>query len=158
MKILERKSKSIPYNLFSKILKTIPVLTVDGVILVDGKIVLLKRNTKPFRGYWVLPGGRVEFGETVEEAVIREAKEETGLDTEIVKMVGVYSNPKRDPRGHFVSIAYILKPLGGEMKPDKREASSVKYFGDLPKKIGFDHRKIITDAKRMVKENNNLEI
>ncbi|NIO20176.1 MAG: NUDIX domain-containing protein [Candidatus Aenigmarchaeota archaeon] len=144
-------SKKIPYKLFSKILKVIPILTVDGVIVVDGKILLLKRSIKPFRGYWVLPGGRVEFGETVEEAVMREAKEETGLDVEVEKMIGIYSDPKRDPRGHSITISYLLKPLGGEMKPDKDEASSIKYFRNLPKNIGFDHRKIIMDAKRLIR-------
>jgi 8-oxo-dGTP diphosphatase len=149
MKTSKRKSKSIPHELFSKILKAVPILTVDGVIFAEGQVLLVKRSIKPYRGYWCLPGGRVEFGETVEEAVHREAKEETGLDVEIERMTGIYSDPKRDPRGHSISIAYLLKALGGELKRDEREASDVRFFSIPPKKMGFDHRKILMDAKRL---------
>jgi 8-oxo-dGTP diphosphatase len=149
MKIPKRKSKSIPHELFSKILKVIPILTVDGVIFADGKVLLVKRSIRPYRGYWCLPGGRVEFGETVEEAVHREVKEETGLDVETERMTGIYSDPKRDPRGHSISIAYLLKALGGELKHDEGEASDIRFFRAPPKKMGFDHRKILTDAKRL---------
>lgn len=146
-----RVGKKIPYEMFSKIRKLVPLLTIDGVIFAEGKVLLVKRSIKPYMGYWCVPGGRVEFGETVEEAVLREAKEETGLDVEIGKMVGIYSDPKRDPRGHTITIAYLLKAVGGELKHDEEEASAVKYFRSLPKNIGFDHRKIIMDAKRLVR-------
>ncbi|HDI74746.1 MAG TPA: NUDIX hydrolase, partial [Thermoprotei archaeon] len=81
-----------------------PLLAVDTVILTeDGAIVLIKRSKDPFKGYWALPGGFVEYGETVEEAAIREAFEETGIRIELLALVGVYSDPSRDPRGHIVS-------------------------------------------------------
>ena len=91
-------------------------LTVDAIIPYQGKIVVIRRKNEPFKGYYALPGGIVEYGETVEEAVLREVKEETGLDVKIHKLVGVYSDPKRDPRGHFVSICFITLPVGGELK------------------------------------------
>jgi 8-oxo-dGTP diphosphatase len=151
MKTAKKISKRIPERVFSKIRKLVPILTIDGIIFLDDKVLLVKRSIKPYSGYWCVPGGRVEFGETVEEAVHREVKEETGLDVEIERMVGIYSDPKRDPRGHTITIAYLLKALGGELRHDKKEASSIKYFRVLPKNIGFDHRKIITDAGRVAR-------
>jgi len=145
----EKKTKRIPEKLFSEVRKFFPMLTVDGIIFMDDKVLLVRRSEKPYRGYWVLPGGYVEAGETVEDAVIREVREETGLETEIEVMVGVYSDPKRDPRGHNVAILFILKVVGGEVRPEEKETSDVKYFKTLPEKIGFDHRKMITDAMRL---------
>lgn len=126
------------------------VLTVDGIILKNGKILLVKRTIYPFSGYWVLPGGHVKYREKVEEAIKREIKEELGISVNIKKLFGVYSDPRRDPRYHAVSLVYICQPT---RKPqDKKiklnfEASKFKYFSlkDLPKKIGFDHRKIINN-------------
>jgi len=150
-KTAKGKGEKIPEKVFSKIRKLVPLLTIDGVIFMGGKVLLLKRSIKPYRGYWTLPGGHVRFGETVNEAVHREIKEETGLDVKINKMVGIYSDPKRDPRGHLITIAYLLKPIGGEMKPDEEEASDMRFFRNLPKNIGFDHRKIIIDSKRLMR-------
>ena len=127
-----------------------PALTVDGVLIEDGRILLIKRGREPFKGKWALPGGFVEYGERVEDAVIREFKEETGLDTEIKALVGVYSDPKRDPRGHTVSIAYLLERKGGELKGGD-DASDAAFFpiDDLPE-LAFDHAKIIGDALRLI--------
>ncbi|NIP40913.1 MAG: NUDIX domain-containing protein [Candidatus Aenigmarchaeota archaeon] len=141
----------IPERTFSEIRKFFPLLTVDGIVFLDNKILLVKRSERPYRGYWVLPGGYVEVGETVEEAVLREVREETGLDTEIGRMVGVYSDPGRDPRGHNVAIAYVLKVIGGEIRPEEKETSDVRYFKTMPKRVGFDHSKMITDAKRLIR-------
>ena len=85
-------------------------LTVDAIIPYKGKIVLIKRKNEPYKDYYALPGGIVEYGESVESALIREAKEETSLDVEPYKLVGVYSQPDRDPRGHFVSVCFIALP------------------------------------------------
>ena len=82
-----------------------PPLAVDGVLLVDGKLVTVIRGNPPFLGMHALPGGHVELGEPTEAAMIREFLEETGLRVEIERLVGVYSDPKRDPRGHTVSVA-----------------------------------------------------
>ena len=122
-------------------------LTVDAVIPYKGGIVLIKRKNEPFKGYYALPGGIVEYGEKVEDAVIREVREETGLECRIKKLVGVYSDPNRDPRGHFVSICFLMEVIGGELKASS-DAEDVKVFklGDLPK-LAFDHEKMIKDAE-----------
>ena len=82
-----------------------PWVTVDGLVLRDAKLVAVIRRNPPFQGMPALPGGFVELGETVETAVVREVQEETGLETRILRLVGVYSAPSRDPRGHTVSAA-----------------------------------------------------
>ena len=125
-------------------------LTVDGIVLFKDGIVLVKRGRDPFKGYYALPGGIVEYGERVEDAVLREVKEETGLECEIVDLVGVYSDPDRDPRGHFVTICYLLKVKGGKFKAGSY-ADEVKVFklDELPK-LAFDHSKILKDAEVMI--------
>ncbi len=127
-----------------------PVLTVDGIILKGSKILLVRRAITPFSGCWVIPGGHVEYGERVEEALKREMKEELGLTVKIKKLFGVYSDPKRDPRYHTVSIVYLCQKTKGKINLN-HEASELKYFSfkNLPQKIGFDHRKIINDFKKL---------
>jgi len=131
-----------------------PKLTVDGVLFNEEKILLVKRKNPPFQGMWALPGGFVDYGETTEHAVIRELKEETGLNTKISSLLGVYSDPKRDPRGHTISIVYLMKsitsnnPKGGDDADDARFHS----LKSLPV-LSFDHEKIIQDASRRKKEN-----
>ncbi|MGC9307269.1 MAG: NUDIX domain-containing protein [Thermoplasmatota archaeon] len=121
-------------------------LTVDGVIISDGKLLLIRRGNPPFKDAWALPGGFVDYGETVEAAVRREVKEETGLTTSIQQLVGVYSDPHRDPRGHTVSVVFLLAvesgtPEGGD------DAVEAGWFSldELPE-LAFDHAKIINDA------------
>jgi len=128
-----------------------PVLTTDGIILENGKILLLKRAIYPFQGYWELPGGHVEYGETVESAVKREMKEELGVSVSIKKLFGVYSNLKKDPRHHAVTVFYLLKKGKGKISIS-HEDSEFKYFSlnNLPKKIAFDHRKILKDLKKKI--------
>jgi 8-oxo-dGTP diphosphatase len=126
-----------------------PALTVDIIIIrKDGSIVLVKRLNPPFQGMWAIPGGFVEYGETVEAAAVREAKEETGLDVELVKIVGVYSDPNRDPRGHTVSICFLAHEVRGELKAntDAKEAKSFR-ISSLPSKLAFDHAQILADAE-----------
>ena len=122
-----------------------PSITVDGVIIKNGKILLVKRKNEPFKGRWALPGGFVEYGETVEKAVLREVKEETGMDAKIKKLVGVYSDPARDPRGHTISIVFLLEGKGDAIAGD--DAIEAKFFdlNELPP-LAFDHEKIIKDA------------
>jgi 8-oxo-dGTP diphosphatase len=123
-----------------------PKLTVDAAIVEAGRIVLIKRVNPPFKDKWALPGGFVDVGETVEQAVVREAKEETCLDVEIVKLVDVYSDPKRDPRGHTASVAYLCRKKRGTLK-GADDAKEAKWFGlnELPE-LAFDHGKIISDV------------
>src|SRR5579885_1600020 len=92
-----------------------PALTVDGVVVENGAVLLIRRRHPPFAGHYALPGGFVDYGETVEAAVVREVREETGLDTAIDCLLGVYSDLHRDPRGHTVSVTYLLRRLGGTL-------------------------------------------
>ena len=126
-----------------------PILTVDGIFLENGKVLLVKQAKYLFFGSWVIPGGHVEYGERVEEAIKREMKEELGVSVKIKKLFGVYSDPKRDPRYHTVSVVYLLKKGRGKVRLNE-ESSEFKYFSlkNLPKKIGFDHRKILNDLKK----------
>jgi ADP-ribose pyrophosphatase YjhB (NUDIX family) len=82
-----------------------PLIAVDVIIEIDGRIVLIERKNYP--PGWAIPGGFVDVGESVEAAAIREMREETGLDVELTDLLGVYSRPDRDPRGHTVSIVYV---------------------------------------------------
>ena len=127
-------------------------LTVDAIIPYKGGIVLIKRRNEPFKDHYALPGGIVEYGEKVEEALVREVKEETGLDVEPYRLVGVYSDPNRDPRGHFVSICFIAIPKGGELRATS-DAKDVRVFklDSLPK-LAFDHNKMIEDAKPYLRD------
>lgn len=123
-----------------------PLLTVDAVIAKDGGFVLIRRKNEPFKGCWALPGGFVERGETVEDATRREAREETGLDIELLALLGVYSDPKRDPRGHTVSIVYIAKPVGGELQAADDAAEAGIFRPEDDPDLAFDHAVILNDA------------
>ena len=122
-------------------------LTIDAIIPYKKGVVLIKRKNDPYKNCYALPGGVVEYGEKVEDALFREVKEETGLDVEIKKIVGVYSDPKRDPRGHFVSICFLTLPVGGKLKAGS-DAKDVKvfYLNSLPK-LAFDHERMLEDAR-----------
>ncbi len=122
-------------------------LTVDGVVIYDNGVVLVRRKNEPYKGSLALPGGFVEYGERVEEALRREIKEETGLDVRILRLVGVYSSPDRDPRAHTVTVAFLA--LGeGELKAgdDAEEVHVVPPDEALKLPLAFDHGKILRDA------------
>ncbi len=125
-----------------------PVLTVDAVIEIRGRIVLVKRCAEPFRGHWALPGGHVDYRETVEHAAVREAREETGLLVKIKKLVGVYSDPRRNPGSdHRVSVAFSAIKVGGRiMAGDDAEETCLFSRQEIGRiKLAFDHDKIISD-------------
>jgi len=126
-----------------------PILTVDGIILENNKILLEKRAVKPFFGYWVLPGGHIDYNEKVEEAIKREIKEELGISAKIKKLIGVYSDPKRHPWYHTVAVVFLCQKTRGKTHTSQ-EVSDFKYYplNNLPQRIGFDHRKIINDFKK----------
>ncbi|MHC1636891.1 MAG: NUDIX domain-containing protein [Candidatus Nezhaarchaeales archaeon] len=136
-----------------------PALAVDAVIIrKNGNIILVKRRP-PYEGHWALPGGFVEYGETVEDAVKREVKEETGLDVEIKGLIGVYSKPDRDPRGHVVSIAYLVTEIGGELRGS--EETDIGEFSVIPDKLAFDHNDILRDGLNLAKKmgiNVNIDV
>lgn len=123
-----------------------PSITADGILIKNQQILLVKRKNQPFKGKWALPGGFVEYEEKTEDTVIREVLEETGLKTKINHLAGVYSDPDRDPRGHTITVAYILDIIGGELVAGD-DASDVKFFNvkELPD-LSFDHSKIINEV------------
>ena len=124
-------------------------VAVDGVVVSDGKILMLLRNHEPFAGYWVLPGGHVEKDETVEQALFREIKEETGLNVEILGLIGIFSDPDRDPRG-LVSVAYLVRPLEGDININRESSNWAWFYWDeIPSNVGFDHMKIIDAGKAL---------
>jgi 8-oxo-dGTP diphosphatase len=127
-----------------------PHLAVDAVILFAGGIVLIKRDNSPFAGCYALPGGFVEVGETVEAAAARESREETGLVIELLGLVGIYSNPARDPRGHVVSAAFLARGRGELLAGSDARAAQVFPLMSLPP-LAFDHDRIISDALSLVK-------
>lgn len=125
-----------------------PAPTVDVVIQLPGDlVVLVERRFEP--PGWALPGGFVEYGETLEAAAVREALEETGLLVRLVDLVGCYSDPRRDPRGHTIATVFLGtaegEPRGGD------DAAQARAFGwnEIPP-LAFDHREILADARRLV--------
>lgn len=123
-----------------------PSLTVDTVILFKNKLVLVKRKNPPYQGKFALPGGFVEIGESTEKAAAREAFEETGLSVEILKLIGVYSDPERDPRRHTVSVCYLAKGYGDLKSGSDAAAVELVELDSIPD-LAFDHNKMINDAK-----------
>ncbi len=124
-----------------------PVLTADAVILDPEKgVVLIRRGHPPFQGRWALPGGFVEIGESCDVACAREAREETGLEVEPVALLGVYSRPDRDPRGHTVSAVYLCRVVGGRLAGGD-DASDARWFGEITGvELAFDHADVLADA------------
>ena len=125
--------------------RKVPAVTVDIIIEIDKRgIVLIERKNPPYG--WAIPGGFVDYGESLEDAAIREAKEETGLDVELIRQFHTYSDPDRDPRRHTISTVYIARVKGGKLKADT-DAKNIGIFTkeNLPEKIAFDHRKILED-------------
>ena len=125
----------------------LPRLTVDAVIVDASRgVVLIRRGHPPFAGSWALPGGFVETGETCEAACVREAREETGLEVEPVELIGVYSTPGRDPRGHTVSVVYLCRAVGGLLAGGD-DAADARWFADLVGvELAFDHAELLSDA------------
>jgi 8-oxo-dGTP diphosphatase len=120
-----------------------PLITVDIIIRYQGGIVLIERKNPPHG--WALPGGFVDVGESLEEAAVREAKEETSLDVTLVEQFHAYSKPGRDPRFHTVTMVFIANG-NGELK-GRDDARKAEVFTEetLPRQIAFDHDQILTD-------------
>ncbi len=129
-----------------------PVPTVDIIIEVKGgKILLIKRRNPP--SGWAIPGGFVDYGESLEEAAAREAKEETSLDVKLIRQMHTYSDPSRDPRQHTITTVYVASGEGIPVAAD--DAAEIGCFGedDIPSEIAFDHREILKDYFRWKKQN-----
>lgn len=120
-----------------------PIPTVDVIIEYEGNIVLIKRKNPP-EG-WALPGGFVDYGETLESAAVREAKEETGLDVELLRQFHTYSDPKRDPRHHTITTVFIARAKGKATAGDNAKEIGIFNKDTLPEQIAFDHRDILND-------------
>ena len=117
-------------------------VTVDLLIWDSMGLNLVKRKYDPYKGCWALPGGFDEEGETVEEAAVREALEETGLEVKLLNIEKVLSQPERDPRGRTISIVYSAEAIGGELKASD-DAEDVKRFKEVPERVAFDHGGVI---------------
>jgi 8-oxo-dGTP diphosphatase len=126
-----------------------PLLAADILIeLIDqpGRpFVLIERAYQPYG--WAVPGGFVDIGETLEHAAIREAKEETCLDVSLKVLLGIYSNPDRDPRNHTVTAVYIAEASGMPRAADDAKNFGIFTFDNLPAVLAFDHAQVIADFK-----------
>ena len=131
-----------------------PIPTVDTIIDNDSQVLFIKRMKEPFEGKMVLPGGFIKLGETVEEAAIREVKEETLLDIDLDHILGVYSNPSRDPRGHIMSTVFIGKISSDSASKEPKAgdgSASIKWVNIKAienEDLGFDHRQILKDYQK----------
>jgi len=141
-------------------------IAVDGIIVVGDKLLVVKRNTKPFKGIYALPGGMVKDTELLKESVVREIKEETGLDVRPIAMLGVYDNPNRDPRHRVISIVYLCgltKELNQkDLVFDKKEISDVKFVSikdviedKFP--LAFDHSKMVKSYYALASLGRNIK-
>lgn len=132
----------------------VPTLATDAILIEDGQLLLIRRGNDPEAGAWALPGGFVEVGETVEAACVRELAEETGIKAEIVELVGVYSDPDRDPRGHIISTPFVVRrtPASEDAEPaGADDAAEAGFFDlvDLPE-LAFDHAEIVGEARERI--------
>lgn len=128
--------------------KKVPRVTVDAWIRdAKGRLLLIRRGRPPFTGRWGLPGGFLDWNERAEDCCAREALEETGLTVAVGKLLGVYSDPGRDPRGHNVTILYDAAPVAGKAKGGD-DASEARWFSEKELEdveFAFDHRRIVTE-------------
>ncbi len=126
-----------------------PFLTVDCVVFHGNAVVLIRRAHDPFKGWYALPGGFVEVGETVEDAARRETREEAGLVVEDLRLIGVYSDAARDPRRYTVSVAFLGRANVSTLKAGD-DASTAELVANWQHvQIAIDHHQILSDAWRL---------
>jgi 8-oxo-dGTP diphosphatase len=122
------------------------IVASDIIIkLNDNSIVLIKRKNDPYKNQWALPGGIMDENETIQETAVREAKEETGLEIKLLKLIGVYSKPGRDPRGRTVSVLYSAEVISGTLKADDDAADIIATHDYLQMNLAFDHHEMLID-------------
>jgi ADP-ribose pyrophosphatase YjhB (NUDIX family) len=127
-----------------------PIPTVDIIIEVDDGIILINRKNPPYG--WAIPGGFIDYGESAEDAAMREAKEETSMEVINLQLMNVYSAPDRDPRQHTISIVFMAKAKGKPKANDDAKDIAIYDRETLPSPLAFDHGKILIDYY-MRKEN-----
>ena len=127
-----------------------PLLTVDCVAIdAKGRVLLIRRGNPPFQGHYALPGGFVDVGETVEDACRRELLEETGVEAKKLTLIGVYSEPGRDPRGATVAVAFLARVKGAAKAGD--DAAAVEWVESWRRlDLAFDHKQILKDAAKLL--------
>ncbi len=115
----------------------------------EDAILLIKRNTVPFKGFWALPGGRTEPGETIEQTIIREVKEETGLDVIVVRKIGEYHEQgmQDNVEYDYYPACFLVKVVSGEIIPQRSEIQEIRAFktGEIPENLAFVHNNMIRD-------------
>ena len=123
-----------------------PSLVVEIIIEKNDKLLLVKRKNDPFKGYFAFPGGTVSLGENVEDAIRSETLEETNLKVAPTDILGVYSNPMRDPRGHRISVVFVGRVVSGDAHSGG-DAQSLEWLpvDDQALPLAFDHHKILQD-------------
>ena len=121
-----------------------PLLCVDVIVDMGAGLVLMVERKNTPHG-WALPGGFVDIGESVEEAALREIKEETGLNVELIRQFHVYSNPDRDVRGHTASVVFLARGWGKPRAGSDAKAVDAFHEMNLPPEVAFDHRQILRD-------------
>ena len=127
-----------------------PVPTVDIIIELTGGIVLIERKNAPHG--WAIPGGFVDYGETLEDAAVREALEETSLQVELVAQMHSYSDPARDKRLHTITTVFVATATGSPVAADDAKAAGIFTDADLPSPLAFDHAAILKDYFRWKRE------
>jgi 8-oxo-dGTP diphosphatase len=121
-----------------------PLPTVDIIIeLEDQGVVLIQRKNPPYG--WALPGGFVDYGETLEQAAVREAREETSLEVRLVRQFHAYSDPARDPRGHTIAVVFLATASGQPRAADDAQEVGIFRADRLPQPLAFDHGRILND-------------
>lgn len=133
----------------ARAVRSVPRLVVDAVVLHRGKIVLIRRAFDPGKGQLAAPGGFVELGESLEQAVVREVFEETGLRVKVDRLLGVYGDPHRSPWGHVVAVVYVVRSYGGRLQPSREspEIVLVPMRGPYPR-LMCDHGRFLSDFRR----------
>ncbi len=127
-----------------------PLIAADAIIeladLPGRPIVLIERRYPP--AGWAIPGGFVDVGESLENAAVREAKEETGLEVRLKALLGIYSNPERDPRGHTATAVYVAEASGTPVAADDAKNVVITPMDGLPAPLAFDHAMVLEDYRR----------
>ena len=148
---MSEKTKRICHNCGAELeIYHNPTPTVDIIITIEGGgIILIMRRNNPVG--WAIPGGFVDYGESLEDAAVREAREETSLDVVLEGQLGTYSKPDRDPRQHTISTVFMANGAGTPVAADDAAEIGVFTEDTLPKPLMFDHREILSDYFRVIR-------